>query len=193
MFTIDVEDELVGREIPTSPGRNYFENAGETSREGVEFSWIANSDRPHRDDGQLYVLGLQVLAIRRNGWRRQHRSQRQRDPGHRREPAVRRVRVSRPPRLVRCGRGAVRRRAIRRQRATTSSIDDYTLTSFRFGYDAELGSAGGFSLSPFVGINNLTDETYTANVRLNAAAARYFEPGPGRNAYAGVTLDWKFR
>ena len=72
-------------------------------------------------------------------------------------------------------------------------IDDYTLTNMRFGYDAELGSPGGFSLSPFVGINNVTDETYTANVRLNAAAARYFEPGPGRNAYGGVTLDWKFR
>jgi iron complex outermembrane receptor protein len=49
------------------------------------------------------------------------------------------------------------------------------------------------SLAPFVGINNVTDETYTSNVRLNAAFARYYEPGPGRNGYAGITLDWKFR
>ena len=41
LFTIDVEDELIGREILTSPGRNFFENAGETSRDGLEFSWTA--------------------------------------------------------------------------------------------------------------------------------------------------------
>jgi iron complex outermembrane receptor protein len=42
-------------------------------------------------------------------------------------------------------------------------------------------------------VHNLTDETYTSNVRLNAFGARYFEPGPGRNGYAGITVDWKFR
>jgi iron complex outermembrane receptor protein len=61
----------------------------------------------------------------------------------------------------------------------------------RFGYDAELDS--GLRLSPFVGINNVADETYTANARINATANRFFEPGPGRNGYAGITLDWKFR
>ena len=50
-----------------------------------------------------------------------------------------------------------------------------------------------FFLGDGMGINTLTAETYTSNVRLNAAFNRYFEPGPGRNAYAGVTLDWKFR
>jgi len=75
--------------------------------------------------------------------------------------------------------------------ANLVSVADYTLTNLRFGYDAELG--GGLRLAPFVGINNVGDETYTANVRINATANRYFEPGPGRNGYAGVTLDWKFR
>jgi iron complex outermembrane receptor protein len=48
-------------------------------------------------------------------------------------------------------------------------------------------------LSPFLGVNNLSDETYTANVRINAAANRYFEPGPGRTGYGGITVNWKFR
>ena len=74
--------------------------------------------------------------------------------------------------------------------ANTVVIPDYTLTNLRFGYEIDLGS---FTLSPFVGVNNLLDEDYTSNVRINAAAARYFEPGPGRNGYAGITLDWKFR
>jgi len=74
--------------------------------------------------------------------------------------------------------------------ANTVVIDDYTLANLRFGYEADFDN---FTVAPFVGINNATDETYTANVRLNAAAARYFEPGPTRNGYAGVTFDWKFR
>ena len=48
-------------------------------------------------------------------------------------------------------------------------------------------------LSPFLGVNNFTDEAYTANVRINAAANRYFEPGPGRTGYGGITVNWKFR
>ncbi len=42
--------------------------------------------------------------------------------------------------------------------------------------------------SPFVGINNLFDETYNANLRINAFGGRFYEPGPDRNFYAGVTI-----
>jgi iron complex outermembrane receptor protein len=63
------------------------------------------------------------------------------------------------------------------------------VTNLRLGYDANLGD---FTLSPFIGVNNLLDETYTGNVRLNAAFARYFEPAPDRNAYAGLTVNWNF-
>ena len=43
-------------------------------------------------------------------------------------------------------------------------------------------------ISPFVGINNLFDETYSDNLRINAFGGRFFEPAPDRNIYAGVTL-----
>jgi iron complex outermembrane receptor protein len=69
-------------------------------------------------------------------------------------------------------------------------IDDYTVSSLRFGYDVELGD---FSLAPFIGVTNVFDEEYTANVRLNAFGGRYFEPAPGRNGYAGVSLNYRFR
>ena len=192
VFTIDVEDELVGREIPTSPGRNYFENAGETSREGVEFSWTANfTDRIETTVSYTYsdfkfsqfVETVGAASIDRSG---------NVIPGAA-ENLLFGEFAYRAPRGWFAAAEVLYVDEQFGDNANNVVIDDYTLTSFRFGYDAELGSPGGFSLSPFVGINNVTDETYTANVRLNAAAARYFEPGPGRNAYAGVTLDWKFR
>ena len=62
----------------------------------------------------------------------------------------------------------------------------YTLFDIRVG-----GSAlplGGFEISPFAGVNNLTDETYVSSVAINAFGGRYYEPGPGRTFYVGGTL-----
>ena len=36
VFDIDVEDELIPYEIPSSPGRDFFANAGRSSRTGLE-------------------------------------------------------------------------------------------------------------------------------------------------------------
>src|SRR5690606_2402972 len=68
-------------------------------------------------------------------------------------------------------------------------VDSYTVANLRAGLDIE---SGDLRISPFVGINNLFDESYTANVRLNAFGGRFYEPAPGRNGYAGVTLNWGF-
>jgi hypothetical protein len=39
-------------------------------------------------------------------------------------------------------------------------------------------------LRPYVGINNLFNESYNSNIRINAFGGRYFEPAPERNIYA---------
>ena len=69
--------------------------------------------------------------------------------------------------------------------ANSATNDSYTLSNLRFGWDRRSES---MLISPFVGINNLFDETYNANVRINAFGGRFYEPGPDRNIYAGVTL-----
>jgi iron complex outermembrane receptor protein len=66
----------------------------------------------------------------------------------------------------------------------------YTLANFRLGFEKEFDS---MTVSPFLGINNLADETYNANIRINAFGGRYYEPAPGRNAYAGVSLTFNHR
>jgi iron complex outermembrane receptor protein len=191
LFTIDVEDELIGREIPASPGRNFFENAGETKRDGLEFSWIANpTDRIETTVSYTYSDFVFSRFIETVGAATFDRS------GHVIPGTAENVLFGEI--AYRAPRGwyaAADLTYVDEQfgdNANTVLIDDYTLTNLRFGYDVDI-SGGNFALSPFVGINNLTDETYTSNVRLNAAFNRYFEPGPGRNAYAGITLDWKFR
>jgi len=200
LFTIDVEDELIGREIPATPGRNYFVNAGETSREGVEFNWLAKpTDRiettiSYTYSDFKYTSFVEPVTA----------------PNPTPPPATITANVDRGGNVIpgtaenvlfgeflyRAPSGwfaAADVLYVDEQfgdNANLVVVNDYTLSNLRFGYEANFDN---FSVAPFVGVNNVTDEDYTANVRLNAAFARYFEPGPTRNGYAGVTFDWKFR
>ncbi len=189
LFTIDVEDELIGREIPTSPGRNYFENAGQTSREGVEFNWLAKpTDRiettvsytysDFKFDDFIETIGANTFDRGGNVI-----------PGTA-ENVLFGEFTYRAPGGWFSSADVLYVDEQFADNANTVVVNNYTLSNLRFGYEAEIGD---FVLAPFVGVNNVTDEDYTANVRLNAAAARYFEPGPTRNGYIGLTFDWNFR
>ncbi|WP_124980203.1 TonB-dependent receptor family protein [Nonlabens xiamenensis] len=45
-------------------------------------------------------------------------------------------------------------------------------------------------ISPFLGINNLLDQSYNDNIRINAFGGRYFEPAAPINLYGGIR--WLF-
>lgn len=68
-------------------------------------------------------------------------------------------------------------------------VDGYEVSNLRLGWGF---SAGAVEINPFVGIKNLFDEAYFANVRVNQNFNRFFEPGPDRNLYAGVSLNYDF-
>jgi iron complex outermembrane receptor protein len=69
----------------------------------------------------------------------------------------------------------------------------YTLLGVRAG--GRTIEIGGIEVSPFAGIQNLTDQRYMSSVVPNAFApaqnhtnVRFYEPGPGRTFYVGGTL-----
>jgi len=70
--------------------------------------------------------------------------------------------------------------------ANSAADDDYAIANLRLGYEA---SFGDWRLAPFIGVNNLFDEEYNANVRINGFGGRLFEPGPELNVYAGFTVN----
>ena len=71
--------------------------------------------------------------------------------------------------------------------ANRVETDDYLVSNLRAGYRR---AGEHWMISPFVGINNLFDEEYIGNVRLNASFGRYYEPAPERNVYVGVLLRY---
>lgn len=63
----------------------------------------------------------------------------------------------------------------------------HTLFNARLGRDWRIGEAR--VLGAWIGVDNVLDEDYLANVRINAGDG-FREPGPGRTWYAG--LRWQF-
>lgn len=185
VFTIDVTDELIPFEVPTNPGRNYFANAGTSTRNGIELSYMGALSE-HWQLNFAYTFSDYSFDefIDDNG----NDFSGNKIPGIPDNVLFGEIAFDHPSGFY----GAIDVQFVDElyaNNANTASIDSYTISNLRLGYDAVIGS---FDLSPFVGINNLFDTSYTANVRLNAFGGRYFEPGPGQNIYAGISVRYRF-
>jgi iron complex outermembrane receptor protein len=185
LFHIDVKDELVPFELPGSPGRSFFRNAGRSTRQGVELG--ADTELGH---------GLTLsLAYTHSDFTFDHFID---DAGNdfsgNRIPGL--------PQNVLHSELAWHHASgffaafdglyvdhFFADNADTVRDGGYTLANLRAGYEL---SQGAWRWSVFGGANNLFDETYNANTRTNAAAGRYFEPAPQRNIYGGVELKWVY-
>jgi len=73
--------------------------------------------------------------------------------------------------------------------ANEVATGDYMVSNIRAGFR---WTTANWVFEPFAGVNNLFDENYMGNVRLNASFGRYYEPAPERNAYVGILLVYGF-
>lgn len=179
VFDIEVKDELIPFELAQFPGRDFFSNAGASSRTGLEFSIVSQltdrltstfsytlsdfefdrfenfsgNDIPGIADSLLFA---ELAYTAPAGW----------------FAALD---------VLRVGEQFA-------NNANTVLVESYTVANFRVGAELDLG--GSMRVSPFVGINNLTDTGYDSNIRINAFGGRFYEPAPERNFYAGVTLNF---
>ena len=190
LFTIDVDDELIPHEV--TPGRNAYENAGKSTRDGLEVSWIAKpTDALKATVSYTYADFKFTNFIDAAG----NNFNGKRIPGTAENVLYGELSYTKRGFFAAGDFIFIDDQFGDNQNSAFGAVDSYTVATVRFGYDADFGN---FTLSPFLGVNNLFDETYVANVRLNpfgvnTAGGRYFEPGPPRNLYAGVTLNWKLR
>ena len=67
-----------------------------------------------------------------------------------------------------------------------TKIDPHSLLSFKLSKPFYIKK---IKLTSFLGINNLLNEKYFDNIRLNAFGKRYYEPAPDRNFYLGLSAD----
>lgn len=65
----------------------------------------------------------------------------------------------------------------------------YDLSSLALGWDVRLGA---WTVTPSLGVNNLFDERYFQEIRIEDSTQRYYEPAPDTNFYGGVRLRYEF-
>lgn len=185
LFTIDVKDELIPFEIQGMPEREFFENAGESTRNGLEVLLSAGPlqgleaslaytysnftfDKFTDDNGNVYD-GNKIPG----------------NPDHLIHGEVAYHHDSGIYGIV----DALYVGSFYVDNANSEKNDAYTVANLRLGYR---GYSGRWEFSPFLGINNLFNERYNSNVRINAFGGRYFEPAPERNIFGGFTLGYAF-
>jgi iron complex outermembrane receptor protein len=178
LFTIITEDELIPFQVPgAAAGRQFFRNAGQTTRRGAEAS-VATVSGPVSLGAAAtwlrYVYDdFTVAGTSFEG---------NRVPGV--APLTLNAFASVSPSWglvalegVHAGRQAV-------NNANTSWAESYQLLNARVAFRPSTRLA----LEPVVGVDNIFDKTYASNVVVNAAGGRFYEPGPGRTFYVGVRM-----
>ncbi|VXB97558.1 Iron complex outermembrane recepter protein [Pseudomonas sp. 8BK] len=179
LYRIELEDELVGFSLPTQPGRNFYRNAGQSRRDGLELSldwqfadawrWSAAYayNRYRFEDYQTAVGDFSGKRI----------------PGIPRQTLFSELAYEHRGGYVRLGVAAQTR--VYANDANTQSAPGHALFNLRLGKRFQVGEQ---SLEPYLGIDNLLGREYFDNLRINDGNARYFEPGPGRTLYAGLRV-----
>ena len=181
VFTIDVKDELIQYQLDDQPGRNFYENVGQSTRNGLELAYagkigrgaefsaawtwsdfrferFSNVDGDRFDGNRIpgipqHFLHLELSWFADNGFY-----------------------VIWDANLA---------GSLFADNANEDKVDSYQVTNLRLGRD---WLYDGWEVSPFLGVNNLLDEEYNSNIRINAFGKRYYEPAPERNFYAGIAV-----
>ena len=179
IFITDSNDELVPFEDETQPGRTFFRNSGSSKYQGFEgsirgtfpegiyaqltYTFVDATFTDYVVDGDVYD-GNDVPGLTR----------------HRLDGFLR----------VTSGSwyGEIRGDYVGRIAVNDSNSEyasAYSLWDVRTGLsEARLGR---MEISPFAGVSNLFDKTYAAAAAVNAFGGRFYEPGPGRAFFVGIS------
>lgn len=183
IFNSTLTNQLVPFEVPAAPGRTFYRNAGRSRVRGFEVSARA----------ALSSLLSATLAYGYVDARFTDFTIGDDTFDDNRVPGIAPHRVEG---ALRMGRGVwfgelrvERRDEVPANDANDAAADGFTLVELRFG--ATGVRMGGLRLSPFAGVTNLTDVRYASSVVVNAFGGRYFEPGPDRGGYLGLSLAWE--
>lgn len=183
-FYIALNDELVPFEVPAFPERTFFANAGKSSRTGIEtqatwkltpglrvelsYTWSNFNFDEFTDKNGNDFSGKQL-------------------PGLPRHFAFARLSYDDEQKFY----GAFEINysgELFANNANDVSVSSYVVGDVRAGYRTRLGR---WKLEPYLGVNNIFDESYNRNIRINAFGGRFFEPAPDRNYYAGVVIRFE--
>ena len=183
VFTIDLEDELIPFELAAFPGRTFYANAGSSSRDGIEAAIARSFDNGLRIDASYTWSDFNFDDFVDDNGNDFSGNQLPGLPEHFGYLGLTYQGESGLSATVE----AVYSGDLVANNANTADVSSYTVANLRLSHELETGQ---WIIRPYFGINNMFDESYNSNIRINAFGSRYFEPAPGRNFYAGVVVNF---
>lgn len=176
LFSIAIDDELVPFELASQPGRDFFRNAGSSSRDGLElavrwkmtsnWSLAASAARARYRFDDTVLDGTDVSGNRTPGLPEKTAS----------------LSIDWSNTTWRAG-GSLRGVGdLQADDENTTRVPGYATLRLYGGLEI-----GRYSLT--AGVNNVLDADYNDNVRINAFGGRFFEPAPGRNAWLRLSVE----
>ena len=178
LFATGVHDELIPFDIPLGGGRRYFRNAGRTSRRGAELGIGATVRALELGGAYTYAnyrfTDFTVDTAHYAG---------NRIPGIPRQTlqASAALRIS----VVTLVTEATFADRMAVNDANSEYSPGYGIFNARIVTSGSLGRSGA---ELTVGVQNRFNTRYVSSVSVNAAGGKFYEPGPQRAGYVGVTL-----
>ena len=185
VFQIDVEDELTPFEDSEQPGRTFFTNAGSSDRHGFElintrrfndqfefsttYTYSDFKFNHFRDAGGVVYDGKRIPGIPKNllnfnlSWSNESGSYANLDTTF-------------------TGKFYA-------DNGNQNKVNSYRVSNLRLGKNF---IRNDLDIGFYLGVNNIFNEKYNSNIRINAYGNRYFEPAPKQNVFFGITVNKKF-
>jgi iron complex outermembrane receptor protein len=194
-FNLAFFETLVRREIlpaTNSGGRTTFQNAADTRRRGVEISADSRFGADlstylsytyldaEFEDSYTYLRtgGLSTTVAKGNFL-----------PGVPRNTAYMELAWRRGLPGFSAVAEATYRDKVFANDTNTEAAKRYGIANIRFSYSHQIG---GWKLSEFLRLDNITNTRYVGSVIVNEGNSRFYEPAPGRNVMVGMSARYTF-
>lgn len=198
VYHIDIKDELVPFALAGQPGRDFFNNAGSSERDGFELSLSAEplpgltTSFAYTYSRFKYENNQPIIPIGGfPGTPTQFNFNGNYLPGIPEHLGHFEIAYNHPS-----GYYAIWDTLLVSELYTddsnTTKVPGYGVSNIRAGF---VKNIGGTEISPFVGVNNIFDKEYFSNIRINDAfnpTGRFYEPAPEINFYAGFSVRHNF-
>ena len=177
-YITNSDNEILPYEIELFPGKNFYRNVGSTLRQGIEISSSVSFK------GGLFNLNYTLSKNRFKDFILDDD-----DLSENLIPGIPSqmldlellLKLSRGRTLILTNRLIGERYA---DNLNETLVSSYNI--FNVKYSKEIFKQSAFS----IGVNNLLNEEFYDNIRINAFGKRYYEPAPKRNFYFGINFSF---
>jgi iron complex outermembrane receptor protein len=183
-FWVEVDDELVPFEVDGFTGRTFFQNAGSSTRKGVE---AALTVRPFENMTASFAYTFLDASFDRFRTATANFDGNV-IPGLPEHVFHAEFNYSHPGGFYTVV-DALYVGEFYAENANLVETESYFVSNLRLGY---IKRTRDMEITPFFGVNNIFNEKYNSNIRINAAFGRYFEPAPDRHIYGGISARYNF-